>query len=198
MADNTAKYGFRYERAISAMSPPSPEQMWIASTYANRIRIGDPVKLLATGSIDLCAAGEAVYGVVVGGGKYNDGTNNVPAKFIPGGTTWTGHHNRSFLTVMPAAGVLFEVDVSNASAYTTEALYAALVGNNADHALASVGAATDATPTLDLTSPVDTTAQWRIVGVSKTLENEDYSGANVKLLVTVNETRQAPYQTTGV
>ena len=55
------------------------------------------------------------------------------------------------------------------------------------------------TPQLNVSTHAGTgTLQWRILGVSETLANKDFSGSYVKLLVTVNVTQQAPVQTTGI
>lgn len=188
---NRARYGFRHVRSISGQAPPS-EEHFVQTAYANRIRVGDPVKILTDGSIAIAAAGDAdIYGVVVGGGYYYDGTNVIPAKFIPGATAWgTVWERRSRLQVMPAKGQIFEIDVDD-QVNTTEATYAALKGANTDHIIGATGD-NDATPTLDATA-VATAAQWRIIeSPSPTLENEDLAGANVKVRVTVNETGQAP------
>lgn len=196
---NRSRYGFRYIRAISALSPPTPLMMHIATGYANRIRIGDPVKRVADGSIEIAAEGDTdIWGVVTGGGYYWDGSNVIPALRVPGATAWgTVWERRSRLLVTPAAGVLWEIDVDDNTTATTEATYAALEGSNADHNIANTGD-NDATPTLDISTAAATTFGWRIIETAKTLDNEDLAGANVKLWVTINESGQAPYTTTGI
>lgn len=189
---NRSRYGFRWVRAINGGQPPSTEMKWIQTAYSERIRIGDPVKVLTDGSIAISAGGGTdTYGIVVGGGYYWDGTNLIPAKFVPGATAWgTVWERRSRLLVMPAKDQLFEIDVDD-QANTTHAAYAALEGANSDHVLSGSGD-NDATPVLDADA-VATAAQWRIIeSPAQTLENEDLAGANVKVRVTINETAQAP------
>ena len=194
---NRSRYGFRHVRGMHTSAPPSPVMMHIATGYANRIRIGDPVKRVADGSIEIAAEGNSVFGIVTGGGYYWDGTRVAPNKLIPGGTAWgTIWERRSRLLVTPAAGQVFEIDVDD-QVNTTDAAYAALAGGNADHNIANTGN-NDATPTLDISTIGTATAGWRVLRTSQTFENEDLAGANVKLLVVINETQQAPYVTTGI
>ena len=200
MPDNRSRYGFRWVRAINGGKPPPTEMRHIATAYANRVRIGDPVKNAADGSIQIAAEGDAnIYGIVVGGGYYWDGSNVIPAKAVPGATAWgTVWERRSRVLVMPAAGSIWEIDVDDSSTATTFATYAALIGSNADHNIANTGD-NDATPTLDISTAASTTFGWRIIeSPADTLENEDLTGANVKVRVTVNESGQAPYTTTGI
>lgn len=190
---NRSRYGFRFAGAINGGQPPPSRLMHIATGYANRIRIGDPVIRVADGSIEIAAEGDVnTYGIVIGGGYYWDGSNHIPAKFVPGGTAWgTVWNRRSLLMVMPAKGCYWEIDVDD-QVNTTHATYAALMGGNVDHNIANTGD-NDATPTIDVSTIKATAEQWRVeFAPAPTLENEDLAGANVKIWVSINETGQAP------
>lgn len=170
------------------------------------LNIGDPVRIvggfavLAAGSEAAAGAAESVYGVVVAVRPYKRSGNSPgqlqPTSVLPGGTTYTALSDQSLVEVVPAAGSVFAIDVENEGSVDTLAEYQALVNKNADHVLMDSGD-NKADPKLDLTAPGTATQQWRIVGVSKSAKNEDFTGANVELLVTVNETQQAPYVVVG-
>ncbi len=101
------------------------------------------------------------------------------------------------MLVYPAAKQVFEIDVDDVVTATTEAGYMAFVGENCDHRL-TAGSEPKSNCLLDISTHVTTTAQWRIVGVSPIVSNADFSGAYVRMLVTVNETQEAPYVTAGI
>lgn len=201
MADNRAFYGFRfYKGANGSRNLPSMEAHVVATGYdgndggANSVdlNIGDPVSRAADGSVTLCAAGAAIYGVVGGVKPYWDGEKMKPGKKLPNATVWgTNEARRSEVLVIPARNATFEVDVVGGS-NTTEAAYRAHVGANADHVLTGDTSLETAKPQLAIAGVTTSTAQWRVVGVSQSGENRDYSGANVKLLVQANESLQAP------
>ena len=190
---NRSRYGFRWVGTIHGGTPPQSRFMHIATGYANRIRVGDPVIRVTDGSIEIAAEGDVnTYGIVVGGGYYWDGSNVIPAKHVPGATAWgTVWERRSRLLVMPAKGSYWEIDVDD-QVNTTEANYAALMGGNVDCNIANTGD-NDATPTIDVSTIAATAAQWRVeVAPAPTLDNEDLAGANVKIWVSVNESGEAP------
>ena len=100
---------------------------------------------------------------------------------------------------MPLAGNIWEVDVTgNTSSSNTLTEYRAMTNRNANLIYSLDTSNPDnprANPLLDVSTLTDDTADFRILGVSKTAMNQDYSGNFVKLLVTVNESGQAPYVT---
>lgn len=203
MTANRARYGFRFYRgANGSKNCPTPELFTVASGYDGQdvdtasvdLNVGDPVSIVATGTVALAAAdGASIYGVVVGFGQYWDGTRMVPAPKIPNQNVWgTNEARKPGVLVLPGRNVTFEVDVDDATTATTEAAYRAFIGENADHILTGDTAQTSAKPQLDVSTHVATAAGWAIVGISQSGENRDFSGANVKLLVQVNETSQAP------
>lgn len=200
MADNTHYYGFRWARSYNGKECPSPILHTVATGYsatagtastAVSLSPGDPVKLVAGGGVELCAAGNGVYGIVTAVAPYYDGTKMVPGTKLPAGTAWgTVEERRSYVYVVPARAGYWEIDVDDKTTATTKAAYVALLGSIADHALPASGATAD--PMLDI-STFGTTGggQWRIDAISNTVDNRYFDGLYVKLIVRVNESQEA-------
>lgn len=212
MADNDVRYGFRY--AASNSHPcPKPEVMIVASgqaftpgsATAARLQKGDPVKLIAGGTVDHANPGEPVWGIVAGVGNdgkvFNSsiGTNGVlhPSQFIPSNVAYgTKLDIQTKVLVVPAAGYQWEVDAEGVLA--GRLVWESFIGNNADHSF-NAPAASDlnANPRLDSGTFGTPTAQWRFVRVSGTGLNQDLTGSNVKLIVKLNEGAESPYSVVG-
>ena len=217
MADNTQYYGARWVRSESGQNEqPTPQRFRIASGYQPTaggtnvdLHVGDPVTLLSTGYVQLMVGSEgtqtANWGVIVGFSPEFDGTVMQPRnKHVGGsGVYGTNFERQNYCYVVPAVGQVFEMDCDDASTATTYAQYLALIGENVDMVLAAdTTNANDpkATPRIDISThnPATATLQARIIDISPTIANQDFSGNYVKLYVTFNKVQQAPYQTTGV
>lgn len=209
MADNPAKYGFRWQQNRGGANM-KPLRVRVASGYQAApgavnvdLNVGDPVKKVNDGTVALCAAGDATFGIVVGIGPYYVGApiNAMVSGGVslPGGTTYgTLLERQSFIYIVPAADQIFEVDADDKTTFTTEATYNAAIGENVDITINQVAGDTHAYPKADISTHATTnTLVWRIVDLAR-WPGQDYSGANVKLLVTCNVVQQAPFQTTGV
>jgi hypothetical protein len=207
MADNPALYGFRWVESRTGSAYPSLERFPVASAYQAApggvnvdLNIGDPVKKVNDGTVALCAAGDACFGIVAGVAPYYDGTKMARANRLPGGTTYgTNLERQSFVFLILAADNIFEAVCDDAVTFTTQATYTAAIGENVDITINQVSADTHAYPKLDISTHETggATKVWRIVGLSKK-NNVDFTGANVPLLVTGNLVQQAPWQTTSV
>lgn len=172
------------------------------------LHVGDPVQVLSTGYVSLAVGSEGtqttIDGIVVGFSPEFDGTVMQPRnKHVGGqGAYSTNYERENFVYVVPAEGNIFEIDCDDNTTFTTYATYLAAISENADMVLsADTTNANDpkATPRLDIsTHNTTSTLQWRILDIGQTADNVDYSGNYVKLLVTINKTSQAPFQTTGV
>lgn len=220
MADNRHKYGFRYYANMSggAGRPPAIEGH-IASGYAPLVNtnqsvglsIGDPVQRLTDGSFalagDTTTSTAVPFGVVVGFSNVKldySATKARPASYYPTGVTYTTKANETRVMVLPFGRDLWEIDHLNGS-NTTEAQYRALIEGNADLVYVRDLSNPDkprANPFLDLTAATGfqgaTSAHFRIFGISKTAENQDLTGLNVKLLVQLNEGREPVFTATGL
>jgi hypothetical protein len=164
------------------------------------LNIGDPVRL-SNGNLIVCAGGTAdVYGIIariqvlVGLEGKRRPFHRVPNQ-VAYGTDLT---KQTLVTVIPAVGQLFAINGSAAVASQAAAL--ADVGENADHILTAT-ADSDGNNTLNpqlvIGSASTSTQQWRIEGVSRSADSQDFDATGLEWIVTVNETGQAPHDTTG-
>jgi hypothetical protein len=203
MADNRHKYGFRFHSTQGGGGRPACVEMLVASAYQGNvgggnvgISIGDPVDLLSTGFVELSndtATRDTPFGVVmnIANAKVDINGKARPASYLPGATSYALEETTSKLIVAPFSNHIWELDVDDAVTATTLAAYRALVGENVDFVYSRDTSNADkprANPVLDISEHATTAALlFRIVGVSKSRENADFSGANVKLLVQLNQ-----------
>lgn len=214
MADNRRRYGFRFYSSITGVGRTAAVEGFIASGYAPLINtnesvglsIGDPVQKITDGSYalsgDTTTTGAVPFGVIVGilNARVDSNGKARPASYYPSGTTYVTKANETRIAVLPFGRDLWEIDVRN-GALTTEAAYRAISEHNADLVYTRDITNPDrprANPQLDLTTTGSATAHFRIFGLSKTQENFDFSGANVKLLVQLNEGREPVFTATGL
>jgi hypothetical protein len=203
MADNMAKYGFRWSMSANSHPCPNPVRRYIADGYQAKadntttsvdLNIGDPVKLMADGTVALCNTGEAVYAIIMGFEPYWNGSAMQPTNRLPGGTTGGGLFERkSAALVVPASAGIWEADLKAVAPGGTEATANAFIGENIDHAIvADVSNASQpkANPKLS-GAHTSATAQWRFDGVAQTVANQDFTGDYVKFYVRVNESQEA-------
>jgi hypothetical protein len=214
MTDNRAQYGIRLYRHLTG-DPHPVEEMIVATAQsfdvygaAQNVKLGpgDPVIKLAGGGVNLCPGNETTtetpYGIVLGVAPYY---NAVTGRMefldgLPADVAWgTNLERQSKVYVLPVDKAIWEVDVDDAVTATTLAAYQALIGSHADHILTGAVGETRADPKLDI-STVETTStlMWNIVGISDSLYNKDFSGANVKLLVKSNVMQLKTAGMTGI
>lgn len=220
MADNVSKYGFRYQGLTGGPGHLKPIVKIVATSESfdvsgglqnAALRAGDVVTLASTGGVTLCNGAETTpsnpYGVVVGVMPYYDSTIGTqgamrPSKSLPSDISWgTNLARQSKLIIQPfLPGLVFEVDCDDNTSATTEAAYQALIGENVsmiNTAAASVVPPWVA-PKIDISSHNTTaTLCFTIVGISPTLDNVDFSGANVKILVEANIAQTGAYGLIG-
>jgi hypothetical protein len=202
MADNRHKYGFRFYASQTGGGRPPCIEMLVASGYAGDhggsvgVTIGDPVDLLSTGFVELMndtAVRDTPYGVVmaIANARIDSNGKARPASYLPSGTTYTLEETTSKLIVAPFGSNIWELDCDDNTTATTLAAYRALVGENVDVVFSRDTSNPDkpkCNPVIDISTHATTAALlFRIVGVSKTRENADFSGANVKLLLQLNQ-----------
>lgn len=196
MANNVKRYGFRPVGNRWGQDY-KPEIGYLASGYAGQdtnaaacgVGAGDVLKKVNDGTLALAAAADAFAYVCVGVIQYWDGTVIRSGSAVPNasGVFGTNYERETQILVVPAAGVVFEVDCDDAVTATTYAAYKTLIHNNVNHINTGDTSLLRASPQLDIsTANTTNTLQWRIVGISPTAENQDYAGSNVKLLVTAN------------
>lgn len=207
MADNVHLYGFRWSVAANGgRACPVPIRCYVASgqndqadgaAFSVHLRVGDPVKLVNTGGVSLANTTEAPCGVIVGIERYYEASTGLmrSGPYYPNQTTWgTVEARRGRILVVPATAGRWEIDVDDKVTATTYATYRALMGENATHTCAGGGVAANlaANPLIDISTHATTnTLIWRLEDLSQTAYNRDYSGSNVKVIVSVNASCEA-------
>lgn len=199
MADNRHIMGFRWVGSLSGRDRPILQEFVVADSAAWNddaaaacaVNIGDPVELVNDGSVIISAGGDSsgILGVVHSIVSYWDGSKLVTNDFVPAATTGGAVEDRyTRVLISLASDSIYEIDTSTA-AQSTKNAYRGLIGNNCDHinTRVSFNGRYWADSKLVASGAGTGTAQWRIVGISPTQENVDFSGNYVKLLVTANE-----------
>lgn len=201
--DNLRRYGLRYVRSLlNQEGSPAIEYGYIASGQAFNVasgaqgvtlRVGDIVNKGANQTFTLGVGAEttptAPYGVVVNVGPHWDAAlgRMVPADGVPSGNVWgTNIDRRQEIGVIRLDGNEFEID-ANDIVNQSEADYQGHVTMN--FSFKNMGASGEpyAYPMLHMTSVNTSNALFlRCTGISSTIENRDFTGAYVKMLVTGN------------
>jgi hypothetical protein len=184
----------------------------VASGYATAIFNGDVLKRVNDGTAAVAAAGDAPFGIAIGG-RYKDSTGTVrsgpyiPASLTYSGTATLSNQEATVVFVIPLGPTeIFEVDCSTA---TTAATAASYVGNNCDHGVGSGGSTASGVSSHILntatggnggTTPGTGAATFRIEEISLYGGSDinDVTAANWRALVSLNESTEPPYTTTGV
>lgn len=198
---NTAMGGFRWIGSRNGSHRPHTEICQVATGYTAAIFKGDPVVRVADGTIWVApantdpVAGAGIYGVADGVEQYWDGKVMKGGNYLPASTSWgTVRDRRSLVRVILARDALFEVDADDAVTATTEAAYTALINTNCDHHTGAGGSTVTGISSyaLDISTADTVSAGWRIVGLGGRI-NQDWSSANVKLIVEVNESSESQF-----
>jgi hypothetical protein len=203
MADNTHLYGFRWHSSKAGGSMPKPVELYYATgqndvddgTNSIQISVGDPLKLMNTGGVKVALSNEDVSFVAVGFAPVYNATSGViePSNRVPNATAWgTNEDRRVKILGVPVRGQIFECDCDDAVTATTFAAYVAFINENCTWKVAGAGTPRKADPMIDIEYHATTAALGlRLVGISGTAYNRDFSGNYVKLLVEFNEINDA-------
>lgn len=156
----------------------------IADNYASAIYQGDPVKAVAGGTVEVAAAENTnLVGVFWGQFITKDPTTGKPTyrNYYTQTNVANGEEIRAFVYDDPYER--FEVQSNKASASAgTEVFELADIEYTAGSTINGVSKVE-----LDDSSFVTTSAQLQVVGVSKDIENNDLTSANVNFVVRINE-----------
>ena len=178
MANKDAAFGLRPIGKVGQNRDNQGLSEYDISASASAIYFNDPVEILAAGTIGVAAASDALLGSL-GGVFFTDASTSKPtfANHLDASNTATDI--KGFVSDDPYER--FEIQADGATA-------AADVGLNADIVYAA-GASPDYVSKVELqTSDQKTgTAQLRILGISKDIENNEAGSANVNLVVLINE-----------
>ena len=178
MANKDAAFGLRPMGKVGQNRDNQGLSEYDISASASAIYFNDPVEILAAGTIGVAAATDALLGSL-GGVFFTDASTSKPtfANHLDASNTATDI--KGFVSDDPYER--FEIQADGATA-------AADVGLNADIVYAA-GSSPDYVSKVELqTSDQKTgTAQLRIIGISKDIENNEAGSANVNLVTIINE-----------
>ena len=178
MANKDAAFGLRPMGKVGQNRDNQGLSEYDIAASASAIYFNDPVEILSTGTIGVAAASDALLGSL-GGVFFTDASTSKPtfANHLDASNTATDI--KGFVSDDPYER--FEIQADGATA-------AADVGLNADIVYAA-GSSPDYVSKVELqTSDQKTgTAQLRILGISKDIENNEAGSANVNLVTIINE-----------
>ena len=178
MANKDAAFGLRPMGKVGQNRDNQGLSEYDIAASASAIYFNDPVEILSTGTIGVAAATDALLGSL-GGVFFTDASTSKPtfANHLDASNTATDI--KGFVSDDPYER--FEIQADGATA-------AADVGLNADIEYAA-GSSPDYVSKVELqTSDQKTgTAQLRVLGISKDIENNEAGSANVNLVTIINE-----------
>ena len=178
MANKDAAFGLRPMGKVGQNRDNQGLSEYDIAASASAIYFNDPVEILSTGTIGVAAATDALLGSL-GGVFFTAASTSKPtfANHLDASNTATDI--KGFVSDDPYER--FEIQADGATA-------AADVGLNADIVYAA-GSSPDYVSKVELqTSDQKTgTAQLRILGISKDIENNEAGSANVNLVTIINE-----------
>ena len=178
MANKDAAFGLKPIGKVGQNGDNNGLSEYDIAASASAIYFQDPVEILSTGTIGVAAATDTLLGSL-GGVFFTDASTSKPtfANHLDASNTATDI--KGFVSDDPYER--FEIQADGATA-------AADVGLNADIVYAA-GASPDYVSKVELqTSDQKTgTAQLRILGISKDIENNEAGSANVNLVTIINE-----------
>jgi len=179
MANQDAAFGLKAIGKVGQNRDNQGLSEYSIAASATAIYQGDPVEMLATGTIGVAAAGDTLLLGPLTGVFYTDASTSKP--------TWANHLNASN-TATDIVGFVSEDPYERFEVQADGATAAADVGLNADIVYAA-GSSPDYVSKVELdTSDQKTgTAQLRIMGISKDPSNDTAGSANVNLVVMINE-----------
>jgi hypothetical protein len=151
----------------------------IVANSASTIYFNDPVKAIASGTIDVAAAGDVLLGSL-NGVFYTDPTTKKP--------TWANHYSQVNATDIVAFVSDDPYERFEIQSNGTNAITQASVFFNYDIAYTAGDSANYVSKVeLNEASGVSTAAQLRLLGFSKDPDNSDIGSANVNMVVSINE-----------
>ncbi len=207
MADNAERYGFRFFRSRHGSGKQVVMEAWTATSASFDVAsgasnvflgAGDVILQVSDGSVTLAIGSEGtdsttIKGVVTGIKQYYDtvkGVMTAAGPGIPSDLAWgTNIARQSRIYYTPVDSAIWAVQVDDITTFTTQATYEAAIGENCRFINTGVSGGLRAKPKLDISTHATTnTFPWKIVGLAPQPPNQDFSGANVELLVISNGT----------
>ena len=179
MANKDAAFGLKPIGKIGQNADNNGLSEYDIAASATAIYFQDPVEILATGTIGVAAAGDETILGSLNGVFFTDATTSKP--------TFANHLNASN-TATDIKGFVTDDPYQRYEIQSDGATEATDVGQNADIVYAA-GSSPDfvSKVELDESDHKDATAQLRIIGISKDIENNEAGSANVNLVTIINE-----------
>lgn len=207
MTDNAVRYGFRAVKSRHGGANFPVEEAWVATAASFDVNggaanvvlgEGDPLVQLSDGSVTLAVGSETtdsttILGICVGIKQYYDTVKGVMTALgpgVPSDLAWgTNLARQTRIYYVPIESCIWAIQCDDATTATTEAAYQAFIGENCRMVLTGASGENRAKPKLDISTHATTnTFPFKIVDLSHTAQNQDYSGANVELYVISNGT----------
>ena len=178
MANKDSAFGLRPIGKVGQNKDNQGLSEYSIAASATAIYQGDPVEILAAGTIGVAAAGDALLGPLTGV-FYTDASTSKP--------TWANHLKASN-TATDIVGFVSDDPYERFEVQSSGATAAADVGMNADISY-SAGSSPNFVSKVELNhGDLKTgTAQLRVIGISKDPENNEAGSANVNLVTIINE-----------
>lgn len=179
MANKDAAFGLKAIGKVGQNRDNQGLSEYSIAASATAIYQGDPVEMLATGTIGVAAAGDTLLMGPLTGVFYTDASTSKP--------TFANHLDASN-TATDIVGFVSDDPYERFEVQADGATAAADVGLNADIVYAA-GSSPDyvSKVELDTSDQKSGTAQLRIMGISKDPSNNTAGSANVNLVVMINE-----------
>jgi hypothetical protein len=179
MANKDAAFGLKAIGKVGQNRDNQGLSEYSIAASATAIYQGDPVEMLATGTIGVAAAGDTLLLGPLTGVFYTDASTSKP--------TFANHLDASN-TATDIVGFVSDDPYERFEVQADGATAAADVGLNADIVYAA-GSSPDYVSKVELqtSDQKSGTAQLRIMGISKDPSNDTAGSANVNLVVMINE-----------
>jgi len=177
MANQNSAFGLRPSGKVGQNRDNQGLSEYNIAASAAAIYFNDPVEMADTGTITVAAAGDVLLGSLTGV-FFTDATTDKPtfANHLNAGNTATDIIG--FVSDDPYQR--FEIQSAGTPAQTN-------IGNNAD-IVYGAGSSPNYVSGVQISGTMAAgTAQLRIIGVSKDIDNNELGSANANLIVSINE-----------
>ena len=177
MANKDAAFGLKPIGKVGQNKDAQGLSEYDIAASASAIYFNDPVKMLATGTIGVAAAGDALLGSL-NGVFFTDASSSKPTYANHLAASNTASDIVGFVSDDPYER--FEIQSAGTPAQTN-------IGNCADIVYAA-GSSPNYVSGVEISGTMaNSAAQLKIMGVSKDPDNNELGSANANLVVTINE-----------
>ena len=177
MANKDAAFGMKAIGKVGQNRDNQGLSEYDIAASATAIYQNDPVKMLATGTIGVAAAGDVLLGAL-NGVFFTDASTNKP--------TYANHLNASN-TATDIVGFVADDPYERFEVQSAGTVNQTNIGNCADISY-TAGASPNYVSKTEISGTMAAgTAQLKIIGVSRDPDNNELGSANANVVVTINE-----------